>query len=68
MLDDGSSEELSYEDARTWLIQRGANRLKVERQILDEIWNAPRVLHCYIENPKTPPQAETAQSRIAPKL
>ena len=65
--DDGSTEELTYEEARNWLVERGADSYRVERKVLDIVWNEPRAMDVYINNPKSS-KVSKAQSRIAPQL
>lgn len=54
-LDDGSSEELDPEDARSWFKMRGANMDAVEKA-LDYCWNFYNAT-IVIKNPKTPPKS-----------
>ena len=54
-VDDGSSEELDPEDARSWFKMRGANMEAVEKA-LDYCWNFYNAT-IVIKNPKTPPKS-----------
>ncbi len=54
-VDDGSSEELDPEDARSWFKMRGANMDAVEKA-LDYCWNFYKAT-IVIKNPKTPPRS-----------
>ena len=67
-LDDGATEELDYDNLRKWLVDRGADPIRVEDYVLGEVWNCPRVLDMYIRNPKLPPTTVSARNRVAPKI
>ena len=54
-VDDGSSEELDPEDARSWFKMRGANMDSVEKA-LDYCWNFYSAT-IVIKSPKTPPRS-----------